>query len=118
MIQGYATLAIKSFDGEKQGVIRGLLSHIAPDRSGDVVVPGGLKFRLPLPLRFEHRETIGEIYHAVVTDTGVEIEAKLADPDDAQSMTIRERLLTAWDSVRMGLAKGLSVGMLPLKTEP
>lgn len=117
-VNGYATLELKSFGEGNKGLIRGRLSHIAPDRSGDIVVPAGLKFRLPLPLRFEHRETVGQITQMSVTDTGVDIEGQLADPDEAMSQTIKERLLTAWDSVRMGLAKGLSVGMLPIKAEP
>jgi uncharacterized protein len=117
-IQGWATLELKSFGEGKKGVISGLASHIAPDRSGDVVVPSGLKFKLPIPLKFEHQEIVGHIYAAEVTSTGVAIEAQLADPDEAQSQTIKERLLMAWDSVRMGLAKGLSVGMLPIKAEP
>ena len=117
-MRGYATLELKSFGEGMKGLIRGRLSHIAPDRSDDVVVPSGLKFRLPIPLRFEHKETVGQIMEATVTETGVDIVAQLADPDEAMSQTIKERLLTAWDSVRMGLAKGLSVGMLPLKHEP
>jgi uncharacterized protein len=118
IIRGHAELEIKAFGEGKKGLIRGRLSHIAPDRSGDIVMPKGLKFRLPLPLRFEHRETVGTIFAANVTDKDVEIEAQLADPDEAKSATIKERLLAAWDSVTMGLARGLSVGMLPIKHEP
>ena len=118
MITGYATLELKSFGEGGKGLIRGRLSHIAPDRSDDVVVPTGLKFKLPIPLRFEHKETVGQIIQATVTETGVDIEGQLADPDEAMSHTIKERILTAWDSVRMGLARGLSVGMLPMKSEP
>lgn len=117
-MRGYATLELKSFGETSKGFIAGRLSHIDVDRSGDVVIPSGLKFKLPIPLRFEHKDTIGHIVKAEVTETGLDIEAQLSDPDEAQSQTIKERLLTAWDSVRMGLARGLSVGMIPLKSEP
>lgn len=117
-ISGYCTLEVKSFGEGKQGVIRGRLSHIAADREGDVIVPKGLKFRLPIPLRHEHMRNVGHIYAAEVTDNYLDIEAQLADPDEAQSEQIRERLLAAWDSVRLGLARGLSVGIIPIKSEP
>lgn len=117
-ISGYCTLEVKSFGEGKQGVIRGRLSHIAADREGDVILPKGLKFRLPIPLRHEHMRNVGHIYAAEVTDNYLDIEAQLADPDEAQSEQIRERLLAAWDSVRLGLARGLSVGIIPIKSEP
>lgn len=118
LLNGYATLELKGFSESKKGFIAGRASHIAPDRSGDIVVPQGLKFKLPMPLRFEHKETVGQINVVNVTEKGIDIEAQLADPDLAESQTIKERLLAAWDSVRLGLAKGLSVGMLPLQHEP
>lgn len=118
MVKGYAVLEVKGFGEGKQGYIRGRLSDIATDRSGDIVVPTGLKFRLPLPLRYQHFTNVGTIFAAEVTDKHVDIEAQLADPDEAQSQEIRERLLVAWDSVKLGLARGLSIGFRPIKSEP
>ncbi len=117
LVYGYTTLEVKSFGEGGKGFLAGRASHIAPDRSGDIVVPTGLKFRLPIPLRHEHRVTVGHITAATVTDKDIQIEAQLVDPDQAESQTIRERLMAAWDVVRLKLARGFSVGMVPLKSE-
>lgn len=117
-VYGHATLEIKSFGEGKKGFVAGQASHISPDRDGDVIVPSGLKFRLPIPLRHEHRVTVGHITAATVTDKGLDIEAQLVDPDEAESATIRERLLAAWDVVRLKLARGFSVGVIPKESEP
>lgn len=118
-VYGYATLELKAFGGDdkRKGFIAGRASHIAPDRGGDIIVPSGLKFRLPIPMRHEHRVTVGHITAATVTDKGLDVEGQLVDPDEAESQTIRERLLAAWDVVRLKLARGFSVGLVPRKSE-
>src|SRR5690606_21349875 len=117
-IFGHATFEVKSFGDKGKGFLAGRASHIAPDRDGDIIVPSGLKFRLPIPMRDEHRVTVGHITGAEVTEKDVLIEGQLVDPDEAMSATIRERLLTAWDKVKLGLARGFSVGIVPKKSEP
>lgn len=118
MVKGFATLELKSFSEGRKGFLAGHASHIAPDREGDIIVPSGLKFRLPIPLRWEHNVTVGHITAGNVTEKGFDIEAQMVDPEEAESVTIRERLLAAWDVVRLKLARGFSVGIIPRKSEP
>lgn len=117
MIYGFSTFEVKSFGEGGKGFVAGRASHISPDRDGDIIVPTGLKFRVPIPMRWEHRATVGHITAAEVTEKDIMVEGQMVDPDEAESQTIRERLLAAWDVVRLKLARGFSVGIVPKASE-
>jgi len=108
----YSTFITKSVDTE-QRVIEGIASSLTPDRDGDVIDPRGAKFRLPMPLLWQHKQEqpIGEVLEAKLTDAGWYIRAQIAK---GLTTTIED----AWRLISGGLAKGFSVGMLPRDVEP
>ena len=112
MDRAYSTLEIKSVDAEA-GVIAGIASTPETDRMGDVVMPEGAQFKLPLPLLLghDHGAPIGTVERATVTASGIEIVAKVA-------LGVSEKIDEAWRLIRAGLIRGLSVGFRPLASEP
>jgi len=95
--------------------ITGIASTPTPDRYGDVVMPDGAKFQLPIPLlwQHDHLSPIGQVTSARVTDEGIEIKAQLAQADLPSQLAAR--LDEAWQSIRLGLVKGLSIGFRPIE---
>jgi HK97 family phage major capsid protein len=118
MHRAWATLEIKAFDAE-QRVIEGIASTPTADRGGDVLVPEGASFALPMPLLWQHdqKQPIGEVFEASVTPQGIAIRARLARLDDPGPL--RDRLETAWHSIKSQppLVRGFSIGWLPLEAK-
>ena len=57
-------------------------------------------------------EPIGEVLAATVTPAGIHIRARFAQvPEPGR---LRDRLEEAWQSVKAGLVRGLSIGFLPI----
>ncbi len=103
--KSWSTLTIKSFDEDKR-VITGIASTPSTDRDGDIVEPRGAKFNLPYPLLYQHNhsEPIGEVVKSRVTSAGIEIVAHIAKNSELNYLNI------AWEQIRTGLIKGLSIG--------
>jgi HK97 family phage prohead protease len=111
--RAYGLLELKAVDEERRE-ISGLATSISADRMGDVVVPDGAEFKLPLPLLSQHDSAspIGEVYEAEVTPKGIRIKARI--PKD----TGLDYVETAWKQIRSRLVRGLSIGFRSLKHEP
>lgn len=111
MTKAYSTLTIKSVtDTDDERLITGIATTPSTDRDDDILEPMGAKFALPLPLLWQHNhnQPIGEVILATVTDKGIEITAKTAKiTDDGK---LKERIDEAWQSIKSGLVKCLSVG--------
>lgn len=111
--RAYATLSIKGMsDDDKPGkrTFSGIASTPSTDRMGDIVEPKGAQFKLPIPLLWQHdsRQPIGWVTAAKVTANGIDIEGEVADvPEDGE---LKTRLATAWQSIKAGLVRGLSIG--------
>jgi HK97 family phage major capsid protein/HK97 family phage prohead protease len=75
---------------------------------GDVVVPEGASFKLPLPLLWQHRhdQPIGHVTHATVTKSGIKVKAQIAKD-------VLPRIEEAWALIKSGLVRGLSIGFRP-----
>lgn len=116
MQKAYSKLQIKSFEDESR-IIRGVATTPSTDRYGDSVIPGGAKFALPIPLLWQHDSSkpIGHVTAAKITDEGIEIEAKIMQV--AAPNGLAARLDEAWESVKSGLVRGLSIGFKPIKYE-
>lgn len=118
MKRAYAVLEIKSTAGGNAAGKRsfsGIASTPAPDRTQDVVLPKGAKFKLPLPLLWQHDsgDPIGWITSAKVTDKGIDVAGEIADvPEEGP---LKERLRTAWQYLQNKLVRGLSIGFNPIK---
>jgi HK97 family phage major capsid protein/HK97 family phage prohead protease len=116
MKRAYAVLEIKSTAGDAtKRTFRGVASTPTPDRMQDVVLPKGARFKLPLPLLWQHDsgDPIGWITSAQVTDKGVDVSGEIADV--AEDGPLKQRLLTAWQYLQNKLVRGLSIGFNPIK---
>ena len=104
---------IKTVD-EEQRLIEGIASTPEVDRVGDVVVPEGASFKMPMPLLWQHKadQPIGHVISATVTKAGIKIRAQIAK---ATGLPEIER---AWKLMQAGLVRGLSIGFKALEMEP
>lgn len=112
--KAYGQFQIKAVDEEKR-ILTGIATTISPDRSMDIVYPKGAVFQLPIPFlwQHDHMQPIGNVTKARVTDDGIEVEiqlAKIASPSQLSA-----RLEEAWQSIKAGLVRGLSIGFSPIK---
>jgi HK97 family phage prohead protease len=107
--RAYSLLSIKQAD-EDARVITGMATTPTPDRLGDIVEPDGAQFKLPLALLWQHdsRQPIGHVTKAKVTKDGIEIVAKIERV--AEPGRLKDRLDEAWQSIKTGLVRGLSIG--------
>lgn len=113
LTRAYSTIEIKSLDDE-QRLIAGIASTPVVDRQDDIVEPLGAKFTLPMPLLWQHRadQPIGQVTHAKVTKSGIEVTAQIA-----KGLNI-PRIDEAWALIKSGLVRGLSIGMQAIASEP
>jgi HK97 family phage major capsid protein/HK97 family phage prohead protease len=114
--RAWSTLQIKSLDAERRE-IEGIASTPTVDRIGDIVRSEGGQFTLPLPLLRHHRhdEPVGHVTVAKATKNGITIRAKFAKIDEPGEL--KNRIDTAWQEVRSGLVRGLSIGFKPIEYE-
>jgi len=112
--RAYSLLTIKSVDDERR-VIRGTATTPTPDRSGDIVEPLGATFAAELPLLFHHRKDapVGTARFKKPTAKGIDFEAEI--PVIESAGTVRDRVNEAWDSLKAGLIKGVSIGFRPIE---
>jgi HK97 family phage prohead protease len=107
--RAYSVLQIKSIN-EDMRIIRGTATTPEPDRMGDIVEPLGVSFKNPLPLLWQHKhdQPVGEVRFDKPTKKGIEFTAKLAKSDTPG--TLKDRLDEAWESIKIGLVKAVSIG--------
>jgi HK97 family phage prohead protease len=107
--RAYSVLTIKSIDEDKR-IIRGVATTPSVDRVGDIIDPLGVKFENPLPLlwQHEHDKPIGSVKFDKPTAKGINFEAEIASTDEPG--TLKDRLDEAWQSIKMGLVRAVSIG--------
>ncbi|MCS8058066.1 phage major capsid protein [Pseudomonas aeruginosa] len=107
--RAYSTLEVKALDDERR-VITGIASTPSPDRMQDVVEPKGAQFKLPIPFLWQHNhdEPIGHVTDAKVTQKGIEVSVQLTQVEEPGKL--KDRLDEAWQSIKSGLVRGLSIG--------
>ena len=112
--RAYSLLSIKSVN-EDAREIAGIATTPSTDSYGDIVEPEGAEYKLPVPLLWQHNasQPIGEVYAAKTTKDGIEIKARLVKIDEPG--TLADRLNEAWQSIKSGLVKGLSIGFRALE---
>src|SRR5690625_20840 len=117
MKKAYSKLEIKDIDDE-QRTITGVASTVSTDRMGDIVEPLGAKFDLPLPLLWQHNHDapIGHVMTAQTDDNQITIQAKIAKAEGPG--ILNDRLNEAWESIKLGLVRGFSIGFRGLDVEP
>lgn len=112
----YSLLEVKSVN-EEEWKLEGIATTPTPDRVDDVVEPKGAQFTLPVPFLWQHdkRQPIGSVIEAQVTDVGIKVVIQLVKPDEVESEDLKKRLQEAWDSIKTGLVRGLSIGFRGLE---
>lgn len=97
-------------EDDDQRVFTGIASSISTDRHGDIVMPGGAKFNLPIPLLWQHNPNtpIGDVFAAKVTDEGIEVKARIRKIDAPRSL--KEQMDRYWAMLKNKLVRGLSIG--------
>lgn len=102
-------LAVKALEREDGRWIEGWATTGREDRVGDIVVPEGATYALPLPLLFAHKhdEPIGSVVRAEVTKAGIRIRAKLTEGV--------ARAEEVWKLLQDGALTAVSIGFKALK---
>jgi len=115
MKRAYSLITIKNVN-EDERVIEGIATTPTTDRMGDIVDSEGAQFKLPLPLLWQHssNEPIGHVIAATVSPDGIAIKAKFAKT--LEPGTLKDRLDEAWQSVKLGLVRGLSIGFQSIES--
>lgn len=114
LTRAYSALTVKTVDNDAR-TFTGIASTPETDRSGDVMEPTGAQFKLPIPILLHHnpKEPIGFITAAKVTSRGIEVIGKLTKWDEPGRL--KDRLDLAWQEIKSGLLRGLSVGFKPIE---
>ncbi len=108
--RAYSLVQFKAIEDAESRTIRGLATSPEPDRVGDVIEPKGAKFKNPLPLLLHHdtRMPVGSAKFAKPTEDGIEFEASFPTIDEPG--TLKDRVDEAWQSIKAGLIRGVSIG--------
>ena len=112
--RAYAILDVKSVD-ESSRTIRGIATTPTVDRVGDIIEPEGVKFDNPMPFLWQHNhdQPIGTVEFNEPTKAGVRFEAKL--PVIQEAGTLKDRIEEAWQSIKAGLVRAVSIGFRPVE---
>jgi len=112
--RAYSVLQVKSVD-EDTRVIRGVATTPTVDRVGDIIDPMGVKFQNPMAFLWQHQhdKPIGTVTFDKPTTKGIEFEATIAKSDEPG--TLKDRLDEAWQSIKAGLVRAVSIGFRPIE---
>lgn len=114
--RAYGMLEVRGVE-EDARIITGIASSVATDRMGDIVRPKGAKFTLPLPLLYQHdhKKPVGHVQFAQANDKDIQFRAQFAKIDEPGP--VKNRVDEAWQDVKHGLVRGVSIGFRPLEHE-
>ena len=114
MNRAYSLLTVKAVeDGTR--TIRGIATTPSVDRVGDVIDPLGVTFKNPMPLLWQHKhdKPIGTVRFDKPTKAGITFTAEL--PAIEEDGALKERIEEAWQSIKAGLVRAVSIGFRPMK---
>jgi HK97 family phage major capsid protein/HK97 family phage prohead protease len=113
--RAYSQLTVKAVVEDGKRIIRGVATTPTTDRVGDVVLPEGAQYNLPIPFLWQHNSSqpIGWITEVTVTKAGITVVGEVAQTDEEGSL--KDLLDFAWQSIQLGLVRGLSIGFNALK---
>lgn len=116
MNRAYSFLETKAVD-EEQRTITGWATTPQVDRVGDIVEPLGVQYKNPLPLlwQHEHDKPIGLVEFGKPTAKGVPFTATL--PRIEEEGKLKDRIEEAWQSIKAGLVRAVSIGFRSLESE-
>lgn len=111
--RAYSVVDFKSMDEDGDKVwLEGIATTPTPDRMGDIVEPDGAKFKLPIPLLWQHNasQPVGMVETAEITKDGISVRAWIKKGVTAQIDDVVKLL-------KAGLVRGLSIGFRGLDVE-
>lgn len=112
--RAYSILDVQKMEGEadpeKPMTIKGMASTPTPDRMEDIVEPLGAKFKLPMPLLWQHYhdKPVGLVEFAKPTKKGIPYEATL--PVIKRPGVLQDRVNEARDSIEAKFITAVSIG--------
>ena len=114
MNRAYMMLNARSVHDD-QRVLTGIATTPSTDRMGDIIEPLGIKYNNPMPLLWQHKsdQPVGSVTFDKPTKAGVTFKAQIASLDEPG--TLKDRLDEAWQSVKLGLVKAVSIGFRPIE---
>ena len=114
--RAYSQLSIKAIDDATRTIV-GTATTPSVDRVGDIIEPLGVQFTNPMPFLWmhDHETPVGTVSFDKPTKNGITFTAKFVDPGTVDSPTLKDRLQLAWDSVKTGLVRAVSIGFRPLE---
>ena len=112
MKRAYSVLHVKAVDEETRS-LSGIATTPATDRMGDIVEPHGIEFNNPLPLLWQHRhdKPVGHAHFHTPTKDGISFTADVARIDEPGPL--KDLTDMAWQAVKAGLVRGVSIGFGP-----
>lgn len=115
MKRAYSLLTIKSID-EDLRIITGIATTPTTDRMDDIVEPEGAEFELPLPFLWQHDtgQPVGHVTAAKPGPAGIPVTIQMVKSDEPG--TLKDRLDEAWQSVKLKLVRGLSIGFRAIES--
>lgn len=116
MNRAYSFLEVKAVS-EGTRTITGMATTPSVDRVGDVVESLGVTYKNPLPLlwQHEHDKPIGLVEFGKPTAKGVPFTAVL--PRIEEPGVLQDRIEEAWQSIKAGLVRAVSIGFRSLESE-
>jgi hypothetical protein len=116
MNRAFVALEIKALDDDARE-IEGWATTPEVDRMGDIVLPKGAEYDLPIPflLDHDHSQVVGEVSRVEVSDKGIRFWAnvkKIAEEGEAKALCDK-----AWSYIKNGLRKAVSIGFKPIDFE-
>jgi HK97 family phage prohead protease len=116
MTRAHSILNFKSVDSE-QRVIKGMATTPETDRMGDIVDPLGAQFGKDIPLLWQHDKTkpVGFVKFGTPTEKGIPFTAQIPVIDEPG--TLKDRVDEAWQSVKAGLVRAVSIGFRALDSQ-
>ncbi|HJW51777.1 MAG TPA: phage major capsid protein [Burkholderiaceae bacterium] len=116
MNRAYCTLQIKASEAGGRRTFRGIASSVSTDRMGDVIESEGADYKLPIPFLWQHdsKQPIGWITRAKTSKQQIEVEGEVHD--EPTPGKLKDRLDEAWQTMKAGLVRGLSIGFNPLES--
>ena len=95
---------------DEQRYIEGIATTPTVDRSGDIVEPLGATFEREIPLYLEHNSSlrVGRVQLGKPTKDGIPFKAWM--PKVIEDGPLRQRVDTAWQELKYGLLKHVSIG--------
>ena len=107
--RAYALFEVKAVDAERR-TFSGWATTPATDRVGDNINPLGAKFTNPLVLlhQHDHDKPIGRVVFKPPTSKGIKFDAEI--PVVTEPGVFKDRTDLAWDEIRHGVVRAVSIG--------